>query len=831
MKPKEIEKAAKLALEQLREEAELRKSIAESASGYAKAMKDLKDLNKDILNVSKQINLLQSKSRAGLTQDEIDIEDKKLDILKKQLATLEDTAETYKKVIKGANAYTKSLSVIDTATKDVKKLYKTISGGYNFIKSWSNLFEVDKSIRTASTSMGLLGKRSDMFRKNLSLAAGQSTIFGADIKELAAIQATYSDELGRASLLSAKALVDVAAISEATGLGAENTGKMVADFERQGISAERTAKFINQVVNDSSRMGINSTKVVKNIQQNLKLLNKYNFSGGVNGLAKMAKTATKLGIDMNFVSGMAEKLFDIEGAVDMSAQLQVLGGEWSKLADPFRLMYMARNDVGALQEEVIKAASASARFSKETGKFEIGAMEMQRLRKIAEATGLEFEELSSGAKAAAQAAGKRNQIRYNFDPETKEFIENVSFINKKGEAVISLESGDKLVKQLTMADYQAIRAAKNEQASLAKRAQEAKTFDETLGNVITQFKQLLLPFLNAFDKAFRPVAERLSRALGDKKLIKGIEDAAKVAADVLVFMGKFIAENPITSLVTAIAGFGLFEAAKWIANGVALGIGFNGVAGIGGRGGFGVMGGGKGRMVNGKLLRNTKSMRSGGLLKGAGTLTKGLGKAAFPLAAIGVGIDAYQNFGDENMSSGKAFQKTLDQNKYMATGAAIGAGLGFAGGPFAPVTVPGGALVGAGIGGIVDFATSFGKNEGLWGDYGVNDGLFNSMTSKGGMKSRRAILQGGNVTPIDNKDDIIAMKPGGAIDKFAGKDGGYKVVKHEFGDLNINGEIVLTGANNQKIDANILRDPQFVRAITQMVQVEARKIKNQTEQG
>jgi len=35
---------------------------------------------------------------------------------------------------------------------------------------------------------------------------------------------------------------------------------------------------------------------------------------------------------------MADKLFDVEGAVDMSAQLQVMGGAWAKLADPFKLM-------------------------------------------------------------------------------------------------------------------------------------------------------------------------------------------------------------------------------------------------------------------------------------------------------------------------------------------------------------------------------------------------------------------------------------------------------------------------------------------------------------
>jgi hypothetical protein len=73
-------------------------------------------------------------------------------------------------------------------------------------------------------------------------------------------------------------------------------------------------------------MGLNATKVIKNIQSNMKLLNKTNFKDGVKGLEAMGKLATKLGVKMDFAAGMSDKLWDIEGAVDMSAQLQVMGG-------------------------------------------------------------------------------------------------------------------------------------------------------------------------------------------------------------------------------------------------------------------------------------------------------------------------------------------------------------------------------------------------------------------------------------------------------------------------------------------------------------------------
>jgi hypothetical protein len=45
-------------------------------------------------------------------------------------------------------------------------------------------------------------------------------------------------------------------------------------------------------------------------------------------------------------------------------QLQVMGGAWAKLADPFHLMYMARNDMKGLTEEIANASQASMHLNR-----------------------------------------------------------------------------------------------------------------------------------------------------------------------------------------------------------------------------------------------------------------------------------------------------------------------------------------------------------------------------------------------------------------------------------------------------------------------------------
>ena len=53
-----------------------------------------------------------------------------------------------------------------------------------------------------------------------------------------------------------------------------HTNSNGTDFDKQGISVENTSKFMEQTMNDASRMGLNASKVVKNIQQNMKMLNR-----------------------------------------------------------------------------------------------------------------------------------------------------------------------------------------------------------------------------------------------------------------------------------------------------------------------------------------------------------------------------------------------------------------------------------------------------------------------------------------------------------------------------------------------------------------------------
>jgi hypothetical protein len=278
------------------------------------------------------------------------------------------------------------------------------------------------------------------------------------------------------------------------------------------------------------------------------------------------------------------------------------------------------------------------------------------------------------------------------------------------------------------------------------------------------------------------------------------------------FFGGFVLEYPkvAATIYGAMKLTGFFmEKANWIANGLALAEGFK-MGTKGGRGGGSMMDmipGGKSMRVGGKAIAARK------YAKGAKIIGKGIGKVGGPLALLGVGIDALTNATDDSLTAAKAFGKTLDQNKFMATGGAIG----LLGGPI-------GVALGASIGGLIDM---FAGDDALIGNYGepTNDGYF-AGKGKSNFSNNRAIMQGGKITPIDNKDDLMALKKDGIVDRAMSSASSNQPIKHEFGELKIKGELTLSTPGGEKISTDILTDPQIIRQLTRMIHAETQKVAN-----
>jgi hypothetical protein len=781
MTPEEQQRLNRL----LTEEAQIRRDIANDSSEFITLLKKIKGINENIVFLEKL--------KKNASADEAQILQEKIDLAKQNLAT-------YKKIAKETDNISKGLAVANSSLKTMKSIGGTITGIYGTIVSQTKFItDIDKKIKMSALSMGILDTQTKSFRKSLANASAITNDFGINQGQLAEMQAAYSQELGRTVMLGTEGLVAIAEMAAATGLGAEGAAKMSADFELIGYSAEKTSDFIEQTMNDSSKMGLNASKVVKAMSNGMKLLNKYNFKGGVAGLKKMAETTTKLGVDMSFVTGMADKLFDIEGAVQMSAELQVLGGSFARLADPFHLMFMARNDVAGLTEEIGKAAEEFVSFNAETGNFDISAMGMQQLRKIAEQTGLEFESLVTAGKNASKFTMIESQVSFNMDDKDREFLANTAQLDEKGRAYIEVNGEKKFLDMLGAEGDKFIKTQIAEKKTLADRAKASLTFDEKITNFINKIKELflpLMPVLDAFAEALvtslEPAFKDLKATIGSKEFQDGIKDFATGAIEVAKTVGGLITwfiKNPGMGL----AAIGLLEAGKWYLMGVSFGGGFNSVAGfknlMGRIGAAAVLGTLKDvfDFASDEKTRNTgtsgflESLGGSGMslidwIPGLNQVTEG----------IGLGVD---NMGTDNLANARAIYRS----KY----------------PSSPTVIP---------------------NKDLFSDIKNNP---NSYTSDIVDDAKDVTINDGIIrfNPKDKfmkVDDatMIAGTNAGGNRALANQLSSNGEIKHTFDDIKIKGEIQITTPSGKEIPNELIKDPYFIKNITRLINIELEKVKN-----
>ena len=801
----------------LREQAEEQAKISNSLEDYIEGLKKLKAIEEEVTRLKKLQRQILEKARsfnatthAKERQAELD----KLQILRQQTYELYQQGKALRENLKEVNKTNLLMAKGGTAlAKSFANLPKTIDRVYDKIKGLG-LFEMDKAVKKSALSMGLMNAETKTFTNDIravteAVSSGTNEL-GVGMAELAKIQSDYGEELGRNVMLNQTGLKAMAQMAAATALGAEGTAKMAADMAQQGLSAESTRDYVEDTMNDAHKMGLNASKVVKNVQQNMKMLNKYNFKNGIKGLAKMAQTTTKLGVDMNFVAGMADKLFDIEGAVDMSAQLQVMGGEWAKMADPFHLMYMARNDMEGLADELGRAAQSSVHFNSETKEFEISALEMHRLRKIAEQTGVAYEDLATAGKNAAILGRIKTQISYDIPKDTQEFLQNTAKFDENGKAYIEMDFGDgktskKYLNQLSASNKAILNTTVQQRKTLEEYGKDSINFDDALNNTINALKVSLLPLIDEMNKNLVPKLKEFVGWVKKSGWLDKIEGFAKGVGKIVSAIGGFIIDNPIESgFIYGIAKFTgfLIDKAMWLSNGLILAKGFNMGASIG-SGMSSTIGGG--RFMGGSPM-NRQMMKG---MKGGGIAT---------LAGLGVGMANNAGlFGEEGSTGHKIAGVGSSALEFGGTGAMIGS-----------MIAPGiGTLIGGGVG-LIGGGLLGAYNEGLFGQP-VNDGLFPSTSnySKG-----RGLIQNGKITPIDNKDDLLAMKPNGVVDrasKSQALDNKPSTVKHEFGELRINGELRLDIPGNSASGTDLLKSPEFIRSITEKIQVEVKRSINQVQ--
>lgn len=245
------------------------------------------------------------------------------------------------------------------------------------------------------------------YMQNTKEMAAKYGILG---KEILKFQDAYTSSTGRALLLSNEQTESMAAMSKLAGEGV--TSQVAAEMDNFGISIDDAMVNLGMTQERAMKYGLNATKSGELFAKNIKLASKYTFRDGIDGVSKMTLLSQRLRFNLEAVGDVADKFSTIEGAIDASAKLQMLGGTYAQqFGSPMTAMYESLNDPAALMERITKMYASKGVFNQRTGEVEVGSMDKRFIKESASAAGLSYDD----AFKMTTSIVRNNQIEGEID--------------------------------------------------------------------------------------------------------------------------------------------------------------------------------------------------------------------------------------------------------------------------------------------------------------------------------------------------------------------------------------------------------------------------------
>ena len=444
---------------------------------------------------------------------------------------------------------------------DVQKLYnQVVDNGLNIISDVGTLakFAADNIIGSAERSFtqqgklleainskgGMAGDIAKDFAEGIQSIVGPAQNLGITFDEIKDATETMLTNSQKFANYQSETIFNALKVSAAYGQTAKSLVESTEKYRDVGISLSDSVNIVEKVGKSSLSQGLSARATTKAISENLDKLNQYGFQNGVEGLGRMVQQAQALNFKMEETFKVAAKVFDPEGAISLSANLQVVGGAVGDLADPLKLMYDATNNVEGLQSGILKAAQSLATYNAEQGRFEVTGANLRRAKAMADALGISMEQLTSSAiKGQVQMQAMSQIDLFDLTDDQKSFVSNLA--SMKG-GVVGFELPKNLQKELgiNQAFLDASSLTSDQVAKLAKAQEKLagqKTEDiirdqytvatqqlNALNSIAINIGNLARTTLQKSGSTFNEVNEKILKGLGDVSNLSPEELQAKV---------------------------------------------------------------------------------------------------------------------------------------------------------------------------------------------------------------------------------------------------------------------------------------------------------------
>jgi hypothetical protein len=336
---------------------------------------------------------------------------------------------------KGNSNYSTSKKIFDVFAEgglNPIKLFKE-GGGAIYEAGIEQLKQESVLLSEINTKTGISGDLSNALRQDMIDVSVSAKQFGFTLEEVGEIYKKLVERSGKFSLINSETYDNMGALAASLDMSLATLTDSLSSFEEIGYGLDKSKEGLDDVLHSSLNLGLSAKKITSDVTSNISKLNEYGFSKGIAGLKEMAIKSTELRMSMQSTFNLAQKVMDMDGAIDLVANMQMVGGAIGAFNDPLRLMYMAVNDVEGLQDALIGAASGLATYNAEQGKFEVTGINLRRSMEMAKIAGQDYGELNKMAIANAERMQAQNALMaapVKFDDQTakedKEFLTNLA---------------------------------------------------------------------------------------------------------------------------------------------------------------------------------------------------------------------------------------------------------------------------------------------------------------------------------------------------------------------------------------------------------------------
>lgn len=526
----------------LKDASKMLKDAGKKHKEFEKSKKAIKDLDKEIKGMEKLLEKEREKQRRG-ERNLVAILEQQTQEREYQASLARVQNDQMRRALplggKMAGAFGRINKVVKGTSYTMNTISDTLSGihglfdmllaplkimGDLLTAPWKKFLEIQSITGNLAADIGLTAKETYKFKDDFALLANSALKFGGSMQDVATAMRVFSDETGRNRMFDTKVLGQLIELGNATGLGVEGAVQMAGMFDNMGISLERGIQLTDNARQVAAKYNLNSTKLLQNLGAFAKQLNGHEFKNGINGLTKIVAQAQSLRFDLSNIGSVAQKLFDPEGAIEASAQLNVLGGRFAQMGDPFGLMYAAQNAPEELAKGIMDVTKGMAKRGKD-GNFFISAADRMMIQQAAGAIGENADNLINAALEQGKLADKlaANPILKKgiFDEDQLQALGNLVSL-KNGQYVIRMPEGyDRVLSTIpSKSEFDRIieERSKNEKAAI-----ERKNWSERLSLI---FEKFMIGFTKPFSK--------LESIFNDHNLFEKIEGLGQLIADKLV---------------------------------------------------------------------------------------------------------------------------------------------------------------------------------------------------------------------------------------------------------------------------------------------------------